>query len=232
MNTSLTAKLSDSKRKNRLRLITGLGLALLSPACLLAKDYPVLKVDLNGDGTLEKIEPKKTSTNDAGDFYQLVVGDTAKKIKWSSPVTKDTNHEFAFGNWNHGESMPQIAGDIDGDGAIELVVPAARSDVSPPSFRIFRWEKQSFVFKFSKALSGPGKEGGKVSWTATPRNTDFWVEEWIKKNDKGGWVVRMVSHDWESDKAPKEGTAELMPKDSSFLLVKWLKAPAVVKEAP
>lgn len=212
--------------------MAGLSLALLSPVCVLAKDYPVIQVDLNGDGTLEKIEPKKTSANDGNDFYQLVVGDAAKKTIWSSPVTKDPTLQFAFGNWNMGESMPQIAGDIDGDGAVELVVPAARSDVSPPLFRIFRWEKQSFIFKFSKALAGPGKEGGKVSWTATPGKSDFWVEEWIKKGDKGGWVVRMVSHDWESEKAPKEGTAEIMPKDSSFQLVRWLKAPAVVKETP
>ncbi len=232
MNASPIAEFGESNRKSRLGLIAGLGLALLSPASVLAKDYPVLKVDLNGDGTPENIEPKKTSTNDAGDFYQLVVGDAAQKTIWSSPQTKDPSHEFAFGNWNMGESMPHIAGDIDGDGAIELVVPAARSDVSPPSFRIFRWEKQSFVYKFSKALAGPGKEGDKVSWTASPGKSDFWVEEWIKRNDQGGWVVRMVSHDWESGEAPKEGTAEITPKDSSFQLVKWLKAPAVVKETP
>jgi hypothetical protein len=106
-----------------------------------------------------------------------VVSDAAQKIIWFSSVTKDTSHEFAFGNWNMGESMPQITGDIDGDGAIELVVPAARSDVSPPLFRIFRWENKSFVFKFSKVLAGPGKEGDKVSWTARPKRTDLWVEE-------------------------------------------------------
>jgi hypothetical protein len=42
----------------------------------------------------------------------------------------------------------------------------------------------------------------------------------------------MVGHDWEIGEEAKEGTAEIMPKDATFQLVKWVKAPEVVKEAP
>lgn len=235
LHASPTGKISEprlngSNRKMVFCLMAGLGLSVLNPANVLSKDPPVIKVDLNGDGAMEKIESKKTSSSDFGDFYQLVVRDAGKKVIWSSPVTDDASQPFAFGSWNIGESLLQAAGDIDGDGAIELVVPAPRSDVSPPRFRIFRWEKQTLVYKFAKNLAGPGKEGGKVGWTESPRDSDFWVEEWMKKGEDGGWEVRMKTHDYKTGKAPQEGTAEIVPKGSSFLLVKWLKGPVVVKE--
>jgi hypothetical protein len=69
--------------------------------------------------------------SEAGTFYQVAVSDAAGHIVWRSPETRDVLHPLAFGSWDIGESFPTALADVDGDGALELIAPAARSDVSP-----------------------------------------------------------------------------------------------------
>jgi len=109
--------------------------------------------DLNGDGEMETISwIKYTSTEDLGDFYQLRVYSSQGDLIWQGPKGTDIQNPLVLGDWDFGSAFPQLAADIDGDGAIELIIPEPQSDVSPTQFRVLRWANGSFsldILKFS-----------------------------------------------------------------------------------
>jgi len=202
--------------------------------CVHADEFPeepaVLKSDLNGDGVPEQISRRRLGADDQlGTFYQILVKDARGKLLWSSPEVLDADHALAFGEWHFGISLPQFAGDIDQDGAMELIVPAPQSDVSPTFFRVLRWTGQSFVPRQSKALTGKARKGAAFRWTDQPSLEDFWVEKWIGASAEGGWVVKLVSLAGDDEgEHVLTAVAVLVTRGDGFELARWIDPPQQV----
>lgn len=181
--------------------------------------------DLNGDGRAERIFWRRLGSDaETGTFYQVVVKDSADVILWKSPEILDSNHPLAFGEWHFGISMPQLAGDVDRDGKVELIIPAPQSDVSPTFFRILQWTGNAFEPKHSKALTGKGKKGAVFHWSGDPSLSDYWVQNWLGSSAEGGWVVELVT-------LPEGGEMRMAigvisAKGDGFELLRWIQPPA------
>jgi hypothetical protein len=55
----------------------------------------------------------------------VLVSDADGKVLWRSPEVRDANHPLAFGEFDFGSSLPEFAGDVDRDGTVEMLAPAA-----------------------------------------------------------------------------------------------------------
>lgn len=183
-----------------------------------------LRVDLTGDGRPATISRRQIGKDtELGTFYQLLVTAADGRVLWRSPELLDVQHPMVFGSFDFGVTLPEIAGDIDGDGTVEMLVPAPQSDVSPTFFRVFRWTGNAFEPQFSRALTGPGRAGAEFAWTEKPRTGDFWVGHWLRASAEG-WVVQLVA--LPSGDRVLTGTAVLVPKAGRFQMLRWLEAPA------
>lgn len=191
------------------------------------EDPLTLSADLNGDGVPEQISRRKLGADSQiGTFYQLLAKDAQGTVLWKSPEVHDTEHPLAFGEWDLGISMPQLAADVDRDGKVELLVPAPQSDVSPTTFRLFRWNGSAFVPLQSKALTGKAQKGAVFRWTDNPALSSYWVEKWMGVSAEGGWVVKLVA-------TPENGgsvtaIAVLTAKGDNFVLTRWIEPPAAL----
>lgn len=206
------------------------GMAMRFGVCHAAEEAAepaVLIADLNGDGRPEMISRRRLGADsETGTYFQIVVKDASDAVLWKSPEVLDPNHPLAFGEWHFGISLPQLAGDVDRDGKVELIAPAPQSDVSPTFFRVLQWTGNAFEPKFSRALSGQGRKGAVFGWTGNPSTNDYWVQQWLGSSPEGGWVVELAS-------LPEGGemriaTAVLSPKSGGFELIRWIQPPARV----
>lgn len=192
-----------------------------------ASEPEVLVADLNGDGRLETISRRRLgSDTEIGTFYQIVVKDSSGTVLWKSPEILDSNDPQAFGEWHFGVSLPQLVGDVDRDGKVELIAPAPQSDVSPTFFRVLQWTGSAFEPKYSRALAGNGNRGGLFRWTEAPSPAAYWVQHWLGSSAEGGWVVELVS-------LPEGGemrtaTGVISAKDDGFELLRWIQPPTKV----
>lgn len=184
-----------------------------------------LAADLNGDGAMEQISRRKLgSDTQLGTFYQIVVKNSQGAILWKSPEVLDVDHPLAFGEWDFGISLPQLAGDVDHDGQVELLVPAPQSDVSPTTFRMLKWTGAAFEPHQSKSLVGKGRQGAAFRWTDSPSTSAYWVEKWIGASAEGGWVVKLVTLPESGEMMTAIGV--LSAKGDGFELVRWIEPPA------
>lgn len=98
-------------------------------------------VDLNGDGRNEIITMIDLPSPEGGDA-RLVVRDHQGRSLWEGP-TGESPFLFICRDW--GFYWPNVIGDIDGDGVVELLAQQPQSDVSPSSFFMARWTGAGFV---------------------------------------------------------------------------------------
>ena len=103
-----------------------------------------LKYDLDGDGALEMVylHRHKMLNNDPDDaeFHLRVI----RPGPQGAVLWEDKNRAEVFYIGHTGVEELEILGDIDGDGAVELVSPRAQSDVRPVAFRLLRWQGGRF----------------------------------------------------------------------------------------
>lgn len=185
-------------RKNPFALLARLNVIILAALAMnaAAQSTRSLSVDLDGDGSLERIAWEEfATTEDQGTFLQLVVYDAAGKPRWMGPAEKDTGNPLVFGEWHFGLSLPEIALDIDNDGAVELIAPAPQSDVSPTLFRILKWVGGRFVPMRTAALieSSPGT--GKFAWTEEEKWDGTWISSFIGVNGDGSVQVNVFQYE-------------------------------------
>lgn len=179
-----------------------------------------LRIDLDGDGTPERIGWEEfANTEDLGSFLQLVVYDASGKALWKGPSKADPDNPLVFGEWHFGVSVPEIAADIDGDGAIELIAPAPQSDVSPTLFRILRWIDGAFSPVKQAALMESPSGSGTFLWSEAEIWEGTWISSFVGINGDGSMQVN-VTH-YLSEEPMRTGKANVTVIEGGFQVRDW-----------
>jgi hypothetical protein len=172
--------------------------------------YQVTRVDLNRDGSPEKVGLSCVEVKESGWYSRLTVWNGQGQKVWQSMPAKVG--VWAFGGWDWGISDLQWVGDIDGDGAVEAVSPDPVSDVSPVRFRVYRWSGKAFHHVRTAALL-PTPDG-EYRWSDRTDGTS-----WIGSFKKGGVGVVWTTS---SSGEPRLRDARLQGRSTGFRVLKWL----------
>ncbi len=187
--------------------------------------------DLDRDGKLERITwVKFAETEEEGEFFQMRVLDDDGALMWEGPKVRDIENPLALGSWHFGVSFPELAADIDGDGSVELVVPAPQSDVSPTYFRILRWSGDRFVAVRSGSLLESPPGSGKFPWAESDRWQGTWIQSFEGVNADGTFRVEVVEYLPES--TPRTGEANIAGDAAGFGIAKWVVAMKPLPDLP
>jgi hypothetical protein len=160
----------------------------LVPALALIAALPLTAQDLRVGDTYQSITGNVTSTSpetvslviakeiaDGDLLARLVLEGANGRVIWRSPLAARMGDPGAYVIGNMGVAVLQVAGDFDGDGRREVVVEEPRSDVSPPRFRILRWNGSELTQVRSRRLIEAG-------------NSRFvWTNEWDYLRE-GRWI--------------------------------------------
>jgi len=178
----------------------------------------VFSVDLDKNGSTEKIRTQKIATKEDGDFFQLVVEDSSGKSLWEGPKVCDSANRLVFGAWHFGVSLPEVVADIDADGHIELVAPTPQSDVSPTSFRVLRWTGAAFQTVRTSTLLEEGENSGFYPWATTDKTHGRWISKFVKVKD-GEVTCEIMDY---AGGEGKMGTAVLTVNPRGYRVKNWI----------
>jgi hypothetical protein len=194
-------------------------------------DMKPIFADLDRDGKPEQISwAKFATTEDEGDFYQVRVLDDDGSLIWEGPKVKDMENPFAFGAWHFGVCIPELAADIDADGAVEMVTPAPMSDVSPTYYGVLRWTGGRFVEAQSGCLLESPAGSGRFPW----QKSDQWQGTWISsfKAAKSGGLLEVEVFEYRDGSEPKVGEALVRAIPGGFQVRQWTKPMASISNGP
>lgn len=183
--------------------------------------YKSFLIDLNKDGKKEKIQIKVFSINDTGWYGSINVYDSSSELIWSGPENDKTIDPYVFGSWDYGSSIPELIGDIDSDGNIELVAPEPVSDVRPVKFKIFRWDQKAFRFLFCKSLVENPRSSAKYPWCETMQYSGRWISEFKKLVKKGECLVNIT--ECSKDGVTKNGIADILSDSEGYHINFWTR---------
>ena len=187
--------------------------------------------DLDRDGKPEQISwVKFATTEEEGDFYQVRVLDDDGSLIWEGPKVKDIMNPFAFGSWHFGVSIPEIAADIDGDGAVEMVTPAPQSDVSPAYFRVLRWTGGRFVEAESGSLLESRAGSGRFPWQKTEQGQGTWISSFKAVKPDGSLLVEVFEYRGGADAKMGEALVSAVP--GGFQVKQWTRPLASAGDNP
>ncbi|MCB1231156.1 MAG: hypothetical protein KDN19_12850 [Verrucomicrobiae bacterium] len=190
-----------------------------------------MTVDLDGDGRPERITwVKFTETEDEGEFFQVRVMDAAGGLLWEGPKVTDTENPLVFGNWHFGYSLPELAADIDGDGAIELVTPAPQSDVSPTWYRIIRWQGGRFVpVRMGMLLETP-RGTGKFPWSKSDEWQGTWISSFLGVESDGS--LRVEVFEYGGGVTTRQGEALVGIEKDGYVVKRWTRPLKALTDMP
>ncbi len=182
------------------------------------------RVDLDGDGKPEIIRLVLTGKADEGEFFHLKVLGPDMKPLWTGPKEMDSGNKLVFGNWDFGSSLPEVVGDYDGDGAVELLAPAPVSDVSPVGWRLLRWKDGGFVPVRMEPLKEYPENSGNFPWSVTEEMSGTWISHFLSIGPDG-CVARLTNFDGTA--GVKAGVALMEATPKGFRLKRWIEKLAV-----
>ena len=175
-----------------------------------------LMADLDGDGVEEEITLKRFKKVEAGEQFHLAVyrnEDGRRKLIW-----EDTLNKYVFFIGDYGVEDLKMAGDVDGDGLVELVSEGARSDVSAAQIRLLKWQNNQFQKPRKGALIGNAARPTRFSWRAETEPT-VWIDQLLRVESPGVVEVKVVSY---SGTVYKEGVALVQATPNGYDLIKWV----------
>ena len=176
--------------------------------------------DLDGDNRMEEVLIIPSGKNQQGQFFSLTVLNETGGILWSGPKELNSDNPLVFGEWHFGISMPELIGDIDGNGAINLVAPAPQSDMAPTKFRVLSWTKGAFKAISVSSLMEKLAGSGKFSWTSGAQSHGVWVSSFQSINSLGEVTVEITDYQGGAD--VKMRRAELRKNTSGFKIKRWI----------
>jgi hypothetical protein len=185
--------------------------------------YPdVLWADLTGNGEEEQIRLVRYAMNQGDPMdahYKLSVLSADGSSLW-----EDAEAEYSFYIGHSGVEDLQAAADINGDGAIEIISPAAMSDVSPCLFRVFTWRGDRFTEIEGGYLFGDSSMPDRFLWTEDERSEESysWVGRFLGVTEQGLLHVSVVGIDLD---VMMFGEALLKPFPGGMDAVSWPVAP-------
>lgn len=186
-----------------------------------------LTADLDGDGRPETISLKKTPgsgpDSTMGEMWYLVVLDDDGTELWTSPKTKDPGNPLAFGQWDYGECMPEVVGDVDGDGKVELMATGPQSDVSVRPVKMLRWTEGAFRLVKQSSLPETAPTGSDIyGWGDPSRdpNGRRWISRFFRVRPDGKSVVEIT--DYAGGTQVKNGKAVIEPTAKGFHVANWI----------
>ena len=175
------------------------------------QSYQVTAVDVDRDGRKEKVGLVCSEVSDSGWFSRLTVWDSSGRRLWQSMPAKVG--VWSFGCWDWGQSDLPWVGDLDGDGTIEALSPEPVSDVSPVSFRVYRWKGKSFQYERTGTLMGVGERD--FQWSKEARG-DRWIG-----NFRPGGIAVIWSMKSSGEGQVREGRVE--PTARGFRVTGWTR---------
>jgi len=184
--------------------------------------YQNFFVDLDGDTIEEEIQVKVfSSSEDMGWFGQIVVLDYNGSVIWEGPKDEDMGNPLVFCSTHGGVSLPEVIGDIDYDGYIEIVSPAPISDVSAPFFRVLRYEGKGFFVLRESVLVEVPEESEFFPWSDYDDSSGMgtWVSEFQDLYEDGTCLVYIVSI---SDDDFRGGRAIVVNDLEGFHILEWI----------
>lgn len=202
----------------------GIGFALAqsdSPANMKeGQTYQSFYADLNKDGHLEKIAVRVYGVSEWEWFAQVIVFDSSGKIIWKGPANKNRNNPLVFGSFDYGSALPEVVGDMDGDGRIEMIATTPVSDVRPQPFRLFRWDGTKFVYIFMKTLMEKPAGSGVFVWSKPGPPDGCWITDLKGVKGYKNFIASIFEFNKEKTRG---GSAEVSSSSAGFKVVKWIK---------
>ncbi len=181
-----------------------------------------LSVNLDKDPALERVTWSKfAETEEEGEFFQVRVLDDDGGLLWEGPKVTDTENPLVFGNWHFGYSLPELAADIDGDGAVELVTPAPQSDVSPTWFRVIRWQGGRFVPARMGSLLESPRGTGKFPWSKSDEWQGTWISSFLGVEADGSFRVQVFEYG--GGVTTRQGEALVGIEPDGYVVKRWTK---------
>ncbi len=189
-------------------------------ATLRARARERYRYDLDGDGRMEEILVLPFAKREEGDYYALLVLDENGTVIWRGPQEVETANPLVFGEWDFGISLPELIGDIDGDGAVELVVPAPQSDVSPVMFRVLRWRNRAFRPVRSAILLEQPPASGRFPWSHSEQYLGRWVSQFLSMTAPGRPLVETTAYEGGAGGALRRAILRAVP--GGYVVERWL----------
>jgi SH3-like domain-containing protein len=186
-----------------------------------------LAVDLTGDGKPETIMltryKMRNNDPDDADYHLVVRGPDLKGPASGHILWQDTKPEFSFYIGHAGVEDLQIAGDLDDHASVELVSSRAQSDVRPPLFRLWRWEKNRFAELEGGFLYGDAGEPTAFTWSQGEFDSFdgiTWVSRFLDFRGKNE-IRAAITAQRGAESLFGEALLKVVP--DGFAIVKWLE---------
>ncbi len=186
--------------------------------------------DLEGNGRKETILVVPFKKAEEGEFCYLVVLDENGNIVWSGPRKADAENPMVFGEWDYGISMPEVIGDIDADGMIELIAPDPQSDVSPTAFRVLRWIDGAFRHARTSVLMERPPASGNFVWGDAESYQGVWISGFKSIRPDGDLEVEITRYYDGYDTKIKN--AIVSRAVGGFVLKRWIDSPVSNESSP
>ncbi len=119
---------------------------LLTPQIL---DRSPIKIftNLDSDKEPEAIVLQLYKKDKYNDYYHLLVVDDNNTILWKSPKVKEIDDNFAIGEFDCGEAMPEVVVDNNANASMDIIIALPQCDLSPKYFKSFELLKNNHSVK-------------------------------------------------------------------------------------
>ncbi|KUG29783.1 hypothetical protein ASZ90_000327 [hydrocarbon metagenome] len=162
-----------------------------------------------------------------GGDARAALADASGKILWQGEATGAGGDPTVFFCRDFGFYWPQAAGDLDGDGHIEILAQDPQSDVSVSSFTLIRFSRDLAP---SVAFSGRGLVetplgSGRFLWTDPdfPTSNVRWIMNLATVDGDGTMTVPVYEYGGQGGSHLGLGTAKVRLEADGAYLVAWVK---------
>lgn len=125
---------------------------------------------------------------------QLIVLDKDSRVLWQGPQTGNDSYPQTFAGWDWSCVELQVAGDIDGDGSVEVVATEPGPANHPTLFHVIRWNGNSFEGVRNKRLVEFPANSGIFRWCSESATSGRWIAKFRSVNPGGRCTVDL----WQS----------------------------------